>query len=168
MNAVTRSLCVVLSLAFLSACHGQPCESADVQRVSEVCRLEVSGTPNFLHCRNAGLSAPGNFDWWRYATEACNAQGSGRLISCIAARADECRDDAGVHDYALAGKVLTSCSPPGSTSAPGTAASLPCAGDCRTQLDTCLNACPTSDWGTCTECVAPCEIAYGQCFDRCS
>lgn len=146
-----------LVVVLVGCAKGAPCIAADVQRVSDVCRVEVVGAPTYRVCHDAHLVPTPGFSVLPHQVDACTRQGAGTLIACLSARSATCAADGGLE------QALAQCS---SFSSP-TEQNVVCDEACRTKRDTCEHSCPTSDWNSCADCDARCSTQFIDCSERC-
>jgi hypothetical protein len=144
----------------------------------EACRVEFLGMPaEVATCTGFDRpSAPP--DWAKYCVDACNASaGNGDIASCIAAKADACRD-AGFDTYA----IVSACFPsnkedpePSCADRCATerkACDTRCSGGkpcdlCLRMGGSCASVCTDAGWSACLDCSAQCGIQFVRCQDAC-
>ncbi len=177
---IARFLIVAAACA-LSACNSQlGCTKENCQAAMQGCRVELGGGPSSLAVVTCTAydkpAAP--VDWAKYCVDSCLNQGSGQVISCIAAKADTCRDGG----FAAISKVIDDCVDKTAKYAEKSCDEK-CAAtrtECDTKCgitracDTCLRAggmcqsqCPDAGHLTCLDCSATCGNAYTTCADAC-
>jgi hypothetical protein len=171
---------LVLATASMFACPApQPgCTRENCEAMIQACRVEFLGMPaEVATCTGFDRpSAPP--DWAKYCVDACNASaGNGDIASCIAAKADACRD-AGVDTYA----IVSACFPsnkedpePSCADRCATerkACDTRCSGGkpcdlCLRMGGSCASVCTDAGWSACLDCSAQCGIQFVRCQDAC-
>jgi hypothetical protein len=169
-----------MGAAFLTACPQlQPgCTRENCQLMLDACRVEFIGAPaDIAECTGVDRP-PSPPDWAKYCVDACNAHpGNGELASCLAAKADACRD-AGIDKLAVVSSCFTQTStvPEPSCADRCTAARRTCDDACSggKPCDQCLrmglscaSVCTDAGWSACLDCSSQCGIDFVHCEDAC-
>lgn len=174
---IVRLLIAGAALA-LAGCQSQGgCSYENCKAAIESCRVELGGGPTSLAvvtCYEPGFKP----DWAKYCADACNNRpGNGALLSCIASKADACRDG-GINNIF---KVIDPCldknekGPEKSCEQKCATARDDCDRKCGITREceqcqragmNCTGVCP--DAGTaCLDCSVPCGNGYVFCTDSC-
>ena len=176
-----------LSLVLAGCRFPQPgCTTENCQTMVEACRVEFTGGPASL-AECTGFDRPGRSiapELNEYCVQSCNAlPGRGEIISCIAAKADECRAARADGGFTAVDAVVQSCF----NAKPSKDPQPSCDDTCRTQqkdCDTrcsggkpcdlclrsgrsCANVCTDAGWKPCLDCSSNCGLDYLACSDRC-
>lgn len=128
------------------------------------CRVELTGGPSEA-CWVSG-AVPAGFDTSKYCVEACQQQGAGELVACIAARADRC---AAATDSATKQQIAEECQSSGGAVA-GSGTSSRCSAQCDSQRKACDAPCVAAldaGFAACADCSASCGQKWLDCVDRC-
>lgn len=167
----------------LTACsQPQPgCTAENCKLMVSGCRVEFIGGPQDIAA--CGFDRPASPpDFTKYCVDACNAhQGNGQLATCIAGKADACRDG-GFNRFAA---VIQPCLDAAmGTKGPVKSCDDTCSADRRTcddkcsggkACDSCLRAgrndcamhCSDAGFVACLDCSGQCGLKYVACADHC-
>lgn len=177
-------LFLLLGLVLVTACPSpQPgCTAENCRLMVEACRVEFNGGPADLATCTGFDRPPGKVDFSSYCVDACNAHaGSGAVASCLASKADACRDAGS--NFTQLDQLLSSCAGQGGQ-APDKACDDRCVAERRTcddacsggrPCDSCLRAggpdcasvCTDAGWKACLDCSGRCGVKYVACRDGC-
>lgn len=159
-------LVAVVAGAACSPRRGEPDARCNVENCRKLheCRVAFGAEPDFRVCFNAGLAVPSGYDFDVDCPAACEAQAGGRFIECVAQQ-PAC---SGLSSSAMLDTV-TSCqssSSAGFSTGQGGDGSG-CEAACDSARVTCENACPTSDFQSCSDCARGCATTFGDCEAQC-
>ncbi len=168
-----RFLVLLVTVVAGAACsqkRGEPdarCSVENCRKLHE-CRAFFSAEPDCRVCFNAGLVVPSGYDFAVDCPAACEAQNGGRVVECVAQQ-PACF---GLSSSAMLDTV-TSCqsSLAGGFSSGQSGSDAGDRNSCEAACDlarvTCENACPTSDFQSCSDCARGCATTFGDCEAQC-
>jgi hypothetical protein len=159
------------------------CTPENCRRMVSGCRVELVGGPSDA-CFKAA-APPEGFDSTPYCVQTCRQQGAGRLVECIAQRADLC--EAAGQSFADRESIIGECVGTASGTSGTTGFDATCDTQCesaRKECDqTCLGGahcadclrtgascagCVDGGFVACTDCSAECGRAYIDCSRGCA
>ncbi|MFT3837331.1 MAG: hypothetical protein QM723_10090 [Myxococcaceae bacterium] len=167
MRKLTSVVVGAVVLGLLSSCTAgttKGCTAANCQRMLE-CRVELSGEPSSA-CWVSGV-VPAGFDTSKYCVEACEHQGAGELVACIAARADRC---SAATDSATKLQIAEECQSSGGGAGGGSATGSACSMQCDSERKACDAPCVSmldAGFAVCADCSAECGQKWVDCTNRC-
>ena len=170
-----------LVVMMLTACsQPQPgCTAENCRLLTQACRVEFVGGPAALAICTGFDRPPGPVDYTPYCVNACNAHpGNGQLASCIAAKADACRD-AGIRTDLVIAPCLDQmgksrekacddrCLAEQKTCDDACSGGRPCDNCIRSGGSNCASVCTDAGYKACLDCSGQCGLQYIACSDRC-
>jgi hypothetical protein len=160
----TSMILVAGFLAGAPGCSSDPRCSEQNCLVLSACGLQLEGQPqNVGFCLTSGLRPGGGKD---YCPEACQANGHGVLLDCIATHfGPDCRPPDGGGRYAEE-LIVTTCVPQSPAPPCGTNCTT-CQNGCEASFSSCNVSCPTTGWSACTDCGYGCSQQLIGCSDGC-